>query len=108
MKIGIDIIDLKQFAKSLAQGGQSFLNKNFSPEELKDMRNIHLAGLFAAKEALFKAGVIKYCDLGTVQILKTPEGRPFVADIQGKILSGVDISISHQNETVVAVAINNK
>ena len=53
MKLGIDIVHIPEFEKLMQDRG--FIKRVFHESELKDYRAEHLAGIFAAKEAFFKA-----------------------------------------------------
>lgn len=106
MKIGIDIIEMSHFKSSLESGGDSFINKNFSQREFLNSSPEKLAGKFACKEALYKAAVTDSADLRDFEILNDKNGAPFVVDRQGNRLENVEISISHTDQTAIAVVIN--
>ena len=100
MNIGIDIVDCKR-VQNLVN------NKIFSESELdyiskKNFALSTIAGLYAAKEAYFKAkgtGIIK-SQLPLVEVGHRVDGQPyFVNDIQASL------SISHTETTAVAVCI---
>ncbi|HVB96452.1 MAG TPA: 4'-phosphopantetheinyl transferase superfamily protein [Chloroflexota bacterium] len=102
---GIDLARIERIAR-LSQSPR-FLERVFHPTELRDLRPAHLAGLFAAKEAVFKA-------LGerpiwrSVTITSHSTGRPIVAldDRPGRRqICSIDVSISHEGEYAVAAAI---
>jgi len=105
MSIGIDIINIDHFRNALASGGQSFLNNHFHPAETVNRTNEHLAGVFAAKEAIIKTGYMKVPDYLAVQILNAVNGRPVVHGAEGNEIADLEISISHTDTTAVAVAI---
>lgn len=98
MNIGIDIIDCERVAGLVNE-------KVFSAEELAYIHQKNnalptIAGLFAAKEAFFKArgtGIIK-SELPKVVISHHPDGQPFYANFPQSTLS-----ISHTSTTAVAV-----
>ncbi len=102
IRIGVDLVLVSRVAE-LAEDG-TFLERTFHPSEMRDPRPEHLAGVFAAKEALFKA-------LGTpsrwleAEVQWDSSGRPGlrVADESRRtdILS-LDVSISHEGEYAVA------
>ena len=105
MSIGIDIVSIEHFQRSLSAGGQSFINDHFSPQEIVNKSNAHLAGIFAAKEALMKTGYVKVANYLAVKIINSVTGKPVVYDSEGNEIADLEISISHTDTTAVAVAI---
>lgn len=100
---GIDVVDIKDFERSLKNGGQNFLNKLFTKKEQQNKNIVHLAGIFAAKEAVLKALSLKPGKWLETEILYEKTGRPYVhfyKDIKSK---SFDLSISHTKTTAVAV-----
>lgn len=100
MNIGIDIVDCERVADLIS-------DKIFSANELayihqKQDALATVAGLFAAKEAYFKAkgtGIIK-SQLPQIEVGHHADGQPYyVNDAQSSL------SISHTNTTAVAVCI---
>ncbi len=100
MNIGIDIVECERVANLVN-------DKIFSADELAYIRQKNnamptIAGLFAAKEAFFKArgtGIIK-SQLPQVIIGHNELGQPFYVNCPQSTLS-----ISHTNTTAVAVCI---
>lgn len=101
--IGIDIEDIASLPKTTDFRKDEFYKMNFSPEEiayciLRQDPYASFTGLFAAKEAIVKAG-------------GQPDGRPFdtiriTHSAEGKPLHpGYAISISHSAGIAVAVAV---
>jgi holo-[acyl-carrier protein] synthase len=88
---GIDLVETERIAEMLAEHGQRFLDRCYTPgEQAYCAANIkrrveHLAGRFAAKEAVLKAlgtgwrGGIAWTD---IEILRAESGQP------GVVLSG--------------------
>lgn len=105
MKVGIDIIEIDVFKKSLSEGGDSFINKNFSEREAGSPAE-SLAGKFAGKEALFKSGYTDSEDLRDFEVLNDENGAPYFVDRDGNMVDGISISIAHTDKTAVAVVIN--
>jgi|SRR6266545_715430 len=82
---GIDIVETGRIRNLVEQHGQHFLARVFTPAELEycnrnDKRVFeHLAGRFAAKEAVLKVlgtgwrGGIAWTD---IEVLKEPSGQP--------------------------------
>jgi holo-[acyl-carrier protein] synthase len=65
-----------------------------------------LAGFFAAKEAYLKAVScqIKRPALRDVEILHTPEGRPYISSNRNDLISSrLQVSISHEKEYAIAI-----
>ena len=57
--IGIDAVEISRFKKAIDQRGEGFLSKVFTRKELEYAENkkaayMHMAGKFAAKEAVKK------------------------------------------------------
>jgi len=64
---------------------------------------VHLAGLFAAKEAVIKAVSPSTIFFEDIEVFHTSQGAPYVL-VKGKVISML-ISISHSNSVAVAVAV---
>ena len=118
---GIDLVDKSRIARMLDEHGQRFETRCFTVAERdyadagKRRRLEHLAGRFAAKEAILKvlgtgwSGGIAWTD---AEIVREPSGRPAVrlhgvcAEVAAEL--GIDqwwISISHIETHAVASAI---
>ena len=117
---GVDMVDCKRLSEAISQHGERFLRRVFTPLELgycqgKKREIEHLAGRFAAKEAVLKV-------LGTgwrdgiswteIEVRNIPSGQPKVhlsgrcrqiADELG--LAEILISISHIETHAIASAI---
>jgi holo-[acyl-carrier protein] synthase len=118
---GIDLVETQRIADMLDDHGQRFLDRCFTPREQaycaanKKRRVEHLAGRFAAKEAVLKAlgtgwtGGIAWTD---IEVLREESGRPAIA-LSGqcaKIAADLGIrrwivSISHVSTHASASAI---
>lgn len=117
---GIDLVDIARVARMVQDHGQHFLDRCFTPAEQAyclgpKRRYEHLAGRFAAKEAILKvlgtgwrAG-IAWTDM---EILNDPQGKPEVrltglcaelASQQG--ITRWHLSISHIDTHAMASAI---
>lgn len=93
---------MPEFERQLKLGGQAFLNKAFTAEEQDDRNTVRLAGLWAAKEAVFKASPDnKPADWKLIDLQFNAAGKPSAE--YGGLRYG--ISISHHNEYAIAVAI---
>ena len=97
--IGVDLVHIPEFTKNIEIGGETFLLRTFLPTELKNKKIEHLAGLFAAKEAVIKAVGLP---IGSWLDIEISDGKP-VAIVQHQ--RKLDISISHHGDYAIAVAV---
>lgn len=104
-RIGIDLVRIPKMEQLTEDEG--FLARAFHPSELGDRRPQHLAGILAAKEALFKA-------LGApsrwleAEVRWDQDGRPRLGMAEGAApprLLSVDLSITHEGEYAVAAVV---
>lgn len=109
--MGVDITEVRRLRLAVEKWGQDFLQRIFTAQELKNAKNKssfyqHLAGRFAAKEAVFKALGDKNLGWQDVQILNDQEGKPYclLFNQKGKKLEA-HISISHVKTYAVASAV---
>ena len=111
---GVDITEVNRIKKAALKWGDAFLGRIFTDEELTNAKTRgslyqHLAGRFAAKEAVFKALGDSNLNWKDVQVLNASDGKPFckILNSRGK---GVDVivSISHVKNYAVANAIVTK
>jgi holo-[acyl-carrier protein] synthase len=113
--IGVDIIEINRIEKVVKRWGKTFLERVFTPAELKLYGNTaSLAARFAAKEAVLKA--IGACDKGIswqdIEILAEDSGKPLV-NLTGKAnfeadaaaIYQINISLSHSKDYAVAFVI---
>lgn len=118
---GIDLVDTERIAHMVEQHGEKFLARCFTAGEQgysaanANRRCEHLAGRFAAKEAVLKvlgtgwSGGIAWTD---VEVVREPSGRPRV-ELHGRAAAvaadlGVtrwQLSISHVRGFAMASAI---
>lgn len=118
IKPGVDIIEIDRIKSLHEKWGDSFLERIFTPGELdycmsKVGKYGHLAGRFAAKEAVIKIlKKQKSPPLKTIEIVRNESGCPAVelhreaADIAEKCrVAGMSISISHSKRDAVAFVI---
>lgn len=96
MRTGIDLVFIPRIRQLLTNA--AFLKKVFHDEEMQPPTPEHLAGIFAAKEAFFKA-LGKDPDWLRVHI-KKEQGMPTVHTTIP--LNHASISISHEKEYAVA------
>lgn len=104
MKIGCDIVENKR----LLDKSENFIDKILTDKEkqlYKTRNNVEfLAGRFAAKEAIMKClpNIEKYT-FTDIEILNDEKGKPYCN------IDGIeDISISHEKEYTIAVALYNE
>lgn len=99
-KVGTDIVKISRIEKSIQS--QHFLESVFTEKEREYSKKAeNYAGLFAAKEAYFKAlktGI--NAPLNSVEILHSESGSPYINGV-----SNSDVSISHDGEYAIAVVI---
>jgi len=112
--IGIDICDISRIKESIKS--DHFLKRAFTDVEIeyafsKARPEQHLAGCFAAKEALSKALAVGLWDMGlkNAWVVRGSEGEPkfcFSASLSEKLSRyGIDrvwLTISHEKEMAVA------
>ncbi|MEK6832963.1 MAG: 4'-phosphopantetheinyl transferase superfamily protein [Nanoarchaeota archaeon] len=110
--IGIDIIFINKFKKIKAID-YNFWSKFYTQKEWQYCFSNagsynHLAGIFAAKEAIIKSfGKVKINNHSQIEILhKTITGEPY-SKINGLVRKNIQISISHGCEYAIAVAFRN-
>ncbi|NOY23210.1 MAG: holo-[acyl-carrier-protein] synthase [Acidobacteria bacterium] len=105
---GVDIVSVARIEKALSQFGERFLSRVLTPKELRLYHNRKdgtqfLAGRFAAKEAIYKAAGIPNLTWQRVNVL--PEGKRPVVWIDGIRREDIRVSISHEKEYAIALAI---
>ena len=114
--IGIDIVEINRIRKAVAERGDGFLKRVYTPEEVKLYKNKipSLAARFAGKEAVIKTlGITdKGIGLSDIEILSDEFGRPTVS-LYGNALKRsqelglreITISLSHSRSYAVACAV---
>ena len=115
--IGIDIIKIERFERSLERWGDRLRARLFTPRELSSCQNKaqpgkHLALRFAAKEAFLKAlgiGMFQGIAWIEMEIINDLRGRPHMSltgeaekICQEKGIKEIFVSISHEAEYGVA------
>lgn len=113
---GVDVVELSRLRQAITRGGEAFLRRIFTPHELAYARArrrtmlLHLAGRFAAKEAVIKA--MSQLDHRRVPSMKQIEirndrmGRPSILLHDRRIHRlTIHISLSHVESVAVASAI---
>lgn len=110
---GVDITEVRRLRQAVEKWGEEFLRRIFTETELKNAKSRissslyqHLAGRFAAKEAVFKALGDPKLNWKEVQVINDKEGKP-MCQVLNKNGSRIDvhISISHVKSYAVASAV---
>jgi len=107
--VGFDLVDIARFKR--LKKGDPFLKKVFTDQErtycfARKAPAPHLAGIFAAKEAVLKAlGANKFF-FKDIEVRHASSGQPEIW-LKTKRSNGVYISISHTKITAGAIAIVN-
>ncbi len=113
---GVDVVELPRFAQAIKRGGRAFLRRIFTPSEEAYARAkrrttlLHLAGRFAAKEAVIKAvsqiDPARVLAMNQIEIRNDQLGRPHIVLHDGRRRRiKIHISLSHVNSVAVASAI---
>jgi len=108
---GVDIIEVKRVRQAAQKWGNDFLKRIFTDKELKNANSRvakyeHLAGRFAAKEAVFKALLDKEISWKDIEISNDKEGKPICTLLRRvKKNCQIHISISHVKNYAVASAV---
>lgn len=99
-RIGTDIVKISRIEKSIKNS--RFLDDVYSPEEQSYCKRAEsYAGIFAAKEAYFKAlGTGIKLPLSDVEVRHTDNGKPYIFGVEN-----CDLSISHDGEYAIATVI---
>ena len=105
--IGIDIVSIRRIKEMFDQYGEKFVERVLSSNEKEEFKKRvkkveFLAGRFAVKEAITKV-LEKPVAFRDLEILDDEYEKPYI-----KGLSNIIISISHEEEFAVAVAIRIK
>lgn len=107
--IGIDISDIARFRTPKMRGNASFIQKNFTTREREYCFSYrdpapHLAGTFAAKEAVRKVYGDKPMMLADIEVRHRTSGKPeiWINSTRSRILL---ISISHNATIAIAIAL---
>ena len=113
---GVDVVELARFRLAVKRGGKAFLRRIFTEQEEAYARNrrqttlLHLAGRFAAKEAVIKA--VSQVDpkrtlmMNQVEVRNDRLGRPHIVLHDGRLRkTQIHVSLSHVDTVAVASAI---
>lgn len=111
IETGVDITEVRRLRQAVEKWGDAFLERVFTKSELENAKKRpsiyqHLAGRFAAKEAVFKALGDSRLSWKDLEILNDKDGRPYCKILNSKIKKAeIQISISHVKNYAVANAI---
>lgn len=111
---GVDITEVRRIRQAVEKWGDDFLKRVFTQEEIENAKTKtsfyqHLAGRFAAKEAIFKAVGDSQLSWQDIQIHNDQAGKPVCLFLNGKGKKvSVQISISHVKTYAVANAVVTK
>jgi holo-[acyl-carrier protein] synthase len=115
--LGNDIVEIERIKEAIAEHGDRFLNRCFTPKEQAYCASHadttpYYAGRFSAKEAIVKAlgsGFGEHATFLDIEIVNNAQGKPevFFSDKLKKHFGNpqVVVSISHCRNYVTAVAI---
>ena len=111
---GVDIVEISRFTQEQLQNNR-FMNLCFTRDEQEycfstKIPEQHLAGRYAAKEAVTKAlyGMMKTLVYSQIEIKNMDNGRPYVilhTTDEELLKVKIDVSISHSRTDAVAVAV---
>ncbi|HEY5120370.1 MAG TPA: 4'-phosphopantetheinyl transferase superfamily protein [Acidimicrobiales bacterium] len=98
--IGIDLVFIPEFQRLLESGGGILRREAFRESEARDQSVQHLAGLWAAKEAVIKASLAPPAKMTEIEITHDASGRPHgtIGD------QHFEVSISHHGDYAIAMA----
>lgn len=107
--VGLDMVEIKRFTPFKNRHQNRFLLNNYSSKELDYCFSFkgpapHLAGTFAAKEAVFKALDKKKILFSKIEIIRNKNGKPS-AKIENRLQKNLQLSISHTSKFAIAIAI---
>jgi holo-[acyl-carrier protein] synthase len=117
LEIGIDIVNLVHMTETLQRSGDIFVERVYSPAEIKlakacENSMAFFASAFAAKEAVFKALKLTWqpgIDLRQIEVGRGPLGEPLIT-LSGRIgelaaaKGEYEMAISLSYETTIAIA----
>ena len=108
VRTGIDLVVVAEFRRSLERGWDAMRRRLFLPSEEAGAGIEGLAGIFAAKEAAFKALGLPLGDWHVLEIRRREDGRPYVQLSPGydaAHIADMDLSISHSWGLAVATVV---
>lgn len=100
VRTGVDLVAIESFERSLRRGGETFQRRLFHPAEAAGASPQRLAGIFAAKEAAFKALELPAGNWHVVEVFHRADGRPclrFAPEYDASRIASLDVSITHDD-----------
>ncbi len=108
IKVGTDILDKNRFLKSYRNGGITFLEKLFTPYEIRENSIEQLASIFCLKEAVAKALELPKASWLSINTKRKENGKiscAFADESIARKITSLDTSISHEEKIIIAVAV---
>ena len=111
--IGTDIVQVERIQKMLDKQNDKFINRVFTKDESryclsKASPPIHFAGRFAAKESIKKcflsSDLTEKLGLNKIEIISSENGAPVVSAVGDYEYADLIVSISHESDYAIAVA----
>ena len=111
MTVGTDVLEIERAAQIEKIKHKVFTNNELLYIEKFENKSEHFAGIFAAKEAVFKCLNLKFLAHQEIEILHNENGKPYVC-FYGETLNyfmknfkSIDISLSHSRTIATSVAV---
>lgn len=108
IKVGTDIIDKRRFLDSCKKGGSVFIEKIFTPYEIRESSQEQLASIFCLKEAIVKALELPNSSWLAINTRRKSNGKvtcSFTDQNLAQKITSIDTSISHEGNMVIAVCV---
>jgi phosphopantetheine--protein transferase-like protein len=101
VRVGVDLVQVTEFIARASD--EAFLHRAFADAEIGDGNPEHLAGIFAAKEACYKA-IGAPANARAIGVRAGNSGRPrlCLAELPPGVVS-LDLSIAHSGDFAIAV-----
>lgn len=98
--VGVDLVFIPEFREQLELSAGRIIQRAFRPSEINREGTEHLAGLWAAKEAVVKAAISAPTTWTDIIITHDASGKPHATIGMQEFA----LSISHHGDYAVAVA----
>lgn len=102
IKCGVDLVYIPDFERRARRGREGVLKKIFLESELKNTEIAHLAGVFAAKEAVMKALDLPVGRWNKIEVVYRKSGKPKIK-VEGDEIKGSDLSVAHVKDYAIAI-----
>lgn len=106
IRTGIDLIKIERIKKLIQD--EKFVERVYSPTEVIKLKPENLAGIFALKEAFFKATQIKIKKWNEINVNYHKNGKPYIefdSSLLNFKIKSIDCSISHDGEYATAIVV---